>query len=143
MGNFSINVKYAHLKLKKLPTEWSYYMYSNRDDFFKSIAQIETFKANCCTFMMPGEYSIVTDAIGVQNSNVVIQSGWNAFMIEGDMPFGTVQGLIATISNTLKSEGIGVCVISTYLTDLFLVKSKNYNLAKKKLQEAGWDFVNE
>ena len=66
------------------------------------------------------------------------QNGWIGFKIIGEMPFGTVQGLISTISSCLMREEIGVCVVSTFQTDLFLVKKDRADKAIELLKNDGW-----
>lgn len=49
---------------------------------------------------------------------------WSCFVVEGLLDFSLV-GIIAKISEILKSIGVPLFVISTYNTDYILVKGEN------------------
>lgn len=49
-------------------------------------------------FSSPDELSLIAPVNFLFSEAEKIQAQWKCFKIEGDMPFGTVQGLIAKIS---------------------------------------------
>lgn len=67
------------------------------------------------------------------------EAGWICFYIVGDMPFGTVQGLISQISSALYKQKIGICVVSTFKSDWFFIRTKYKDLAIATLTSIGWE----
>lgn len=133
--------KFKHLKLKLLPHEFKYVLFENSADFWKAV---EDFRKSAIEpyflFHTQDDHSLLVPS----HSNVKgtkEEGEWKAFRIIGEMPFGTVSGLIATITEALRRSEIGVCVISTFLTDFFFVKQKNMEKATNTLKKIGWDFV--
>ncbi len=57
-------------------------------------------------------------------ADVTAERGWVAFRIAGTLDFSQV-GVIAGLTDPLAKAGISVFVISTYETDVVLVKSKD------------------
>lgn len=132
--------KYAHLKLQLLPNEYQYVLFENPRQLSEAIAVLGEEGTDFCAFSFQGESSLIcpsySNVLGIKKQN-----GWAALKIVGDMPFGTVQGLIASISTSLYTEGLGVCIISTYLSDLFLIKKEKIDHARKLLKYAGWEII--
>lgn len=66
-----------------------------------------------------------------------VQRGWRAFAIEGPIPFDET-GVIASITAALATAGVPVFVLSTYDTDLVLVREADVAKARAGLRSAGW-----
>src|SRR3954468_18778422 len=64
------------------------------------------------------------------------EKGWRAFMVEGPLDFG-LTGVLAAIAGPLAVAGISIFAISTYHTDIILVKEEKLEAATKALQAAG------
>lgn len=134
--------RFKHLKLKVLPKDYKYVLFENEDNFWaaakglKSLPKDElSFLFRCAdesSMIVPGDYTVFCSKE---------EPEWKAIRIVGEMPFGTVQGLIASISTLLQKANIGICAISTYLTDVFFIKTKNLETASKALKNEGWEFV--
>lgn len=132
-----IDSKYSHLKFKVLPTDFKYVLFENKDQFFSQVSLIQNQKGPFALFITEEEYSL----IGPSEIKFTMKKevpDWVGLRIIGDMPFGSVQGLIANIATTLFKEKLGVCVISTFLTDFFFIKSKNLSKVKELLIHEGW-----
>tara|TARA_B100001248_G_scaffold262454_1_gene258537 strand:+ start:6219 stop:6617 length:399 start_codon:yes stop_codon:yes gene_type:complete len=130
--------KYEHLRLSILPMTFKYILLENSEDLVKCLSNNEA--RPIALFQSEEESS----AIIPDNVNVPCQKeelGWSCITIVGEMPFGTVQGLIATITNALFEEGLGVCVVSTYLSDWFFVRTKNLEAVKDCLEKNNWSFL--
>ena len=69
-----------------------------------------------------------------------IDKGWKVFKVEGPLDFSLV-GIMANLSSTLASGGVGVFVISTYDTDYVLVKKENLEKAIELLSKAGHKII--
>ncbi len=63
---------------------------------------------------------------------VQAERNWVAMRIMGTLGFSEV-GVLAKLSGALASAGVGVLSISTYETDILLVKSADAQLAAKAL----------
>ena len=129
----SNTAKYQHLSLEVRKERFKYVLLrgeANLDEF-DQLGQY-------CLFVSPKETSCVLPC-SVKVSNVTKEeSGWECWQIRGEMPFGSVQGLIAEISGRLIRDKIGVCVISTFLTDFFFIKEQYSENARKTLAQIGW-----
>lgn len=132
-------MSFTHLKLKIVDSKFKYVLLKD----FKSLTRL----ANS---IMPGRPSALfmasEEASAIVPSETEVEaikteSNWACVQVVGEMPFGTVQGLIASISATLNSESIGICVVSTFLTDWFFVKSNQMDKAVAALKNTGWEFV--
>lgn len=69
----------------------------------------------------PRELSVVCPEDDLPPSVEVAERGWRALEVEGPIPFGET-GVIAAITAPLAAAGIPVFVLSTYDTDLVLVR---------------------
>ena len=131
-------MKYDHLKLKVLEGEFKYLLLDTQSDL-EALLKIVP-RGPMAFFRSADEISaIVPTAIEFQAKK--IEPEWICMRIIGEMPFGTVQGLIAEISGILAKSNMGICVVSTFLTDWFFVKSKNIEAAVIELKKIGWKFV--
>lgn len=140
-----ISTKYSHLKLSVLNNEFSYVLLKDVElNLSQYVSSLETL----FMFKTLDEFSIIVSTEDVEKipKEYVekVDSEWVCLRIIGDMPFGTVQGLLASITSSLFDESqIGSCVISTFKSDFFFIKKKNLNNAKIALSSSGWSFVNE
>lgn len=135
--------KYAHLKLQKLTDEFKYVLFDNSDHCNNAISVLSKRNADFFSFSFKGEKSLIcsSNEIGFDSSKT--QDGWVGFKIIGEMPFGTVQGLISTISSSLFKDNIGVCIVSTFMTDIFLIKKDKAVRAMELLVNDGWRIQDE
>jgi len=69
----------------------------------------------------PHELSVVCDEDALPPSVERAETGWVAFAVEGPIPFGEI-GVIAGVTAPLAAAGVGVFIVSTFDTDLVLVK---------------------
>jgi uncharacterized protein len=76
----------------------------------------------------PDELSIVCDQDDVPPSVELVERGWRAFQLRGPIPFDVV-GVIARLSGALADAGVPVFVVSTYDTDLVLVRERDEDRA--------------
>ena len=131
-------MKYEHLKLKVLPGEYKYLLLDNRSEL-SDLLKIEV-SVPMALFCSVDEVSAIVPS-SIEYAAKKVEPGWICIRIIGEMPFGTVQGLIAEISGILAAKNMGICVVSTFLTDWFFVKAKNAPGAIDALKLAGWNFV--
>lgn len=80
----------------------------------------------------PDELSIVCDQDDVPPSIERVERGWRAFQLQGPVPFDVV-GVIARLSGALAALGMPVFVVSTYDTDLVLVRESDEERAIQAL----------
>ncbi|MDQ6891797.1 MAG: ACT domain-containing protein [Acidobacteriota bacterium] len=73
-------------------------------------------------------------------SSEICESGWSAFRLEGPIPFATT-GVLSSLSAPLAAAGIGLFVLSTYDTDVVLVKTADAARAESALEAAGFSFA--
>ena len=132
-----MNDMYQHLKLTMLPGEFKFVLLKNREQLVK-LASEEA--KPIALFSSSKEISAIVPS-HVQVDAAKSEADWSCVQIIGEMPFGTVPGLIATISSCLNSESLGLCVVSTFLTDWFFIRTKNLAKAKAILERDGWEFV--
>ena len=133
-----LSEKYSHLKLQRQENEFSYVLFEDGNQFNLAISVLTSHGFDFFSFSFQGEKSLICSAKDLIFSSTKEQGGWIGFKIIGEMPFGTVQGLISTISSSLMKEQIGVCVVSTFNTDLFLVKKEKSFRAIELLKNDGW-----
>ena len=127
------------ISLRRKRGEYKYLRFESNQDLWLALTQIQTSHPNAETtaFFSPRDPSLLVecdfhaDAIGEESS-------WTALETEGEMPFGSVPGLIASISQSLVGQGIGVCVISSFEKDLFLIRTSKIETACGILTQAGW-----
>lgn len=134
-----MSAKYSHLKIKILNQDYQYSLLDSQTDITAVAQQFQPSQEPVALFISSEEISVMAPTHQSQKlSPEKIETGWSCFRIVGSMPFGTVQGLIATISTTLMTEQIGVCVVSTFKSDWFFIKTKYQNKAISLLENAGW-----
>jgi len=83
----------------------------------------------------PDELSIVCRQENVPE-DITCESGWRCLRVAGPLEFSMV-GVIASLTGTLAASNISVFVISTFDTDLVLVKQVDLDAAIESLASAG------
>ena len=131
-------MKYEHLKLKVLDGEYKYLLLDTQADLEAVLKFVP--RGPMALFRSVDEISAIVPT-GVEVNAKKIEPGWVCLRIIGEMPFGTVQGLIAEISGILATKDLGVCIVSTFLTDWFFLREKNAATAIEALKQHGWKFV--
>jgi hypothetical protein len=124
-----------------MENEYQYILFDNHEDFKTIVLKFISQDVDFFSFSFKKEKSLICSSDQLISDALKVENGWIGFKIEGQMPFGTVEGLIATISSCLFQQKIGICLVSTFDTDLFLIKKEKAQQAKEILTEAGWSFV--
>lgn len=89
----------------------------------------------------PHELSLVCPEDDLPPSvETLVQRGWRAFALEGPIPFEET-GVIASIAAPLAAAGVAVFVVSTYDTDLVLVREADLARARESLAGAGLEIL--
>jgi uncharacterized protein len=83
----------------------------------------------------PHELSIVCEQGNVP-SDMRIEGGWRALMVEGPLDF-SLTGVLASLAAPLAAAGISVFAIATYDTDYVLVRARDLFRAVGVLRDAG------
>ena len=130
--------QYQHLKLKVFKSEFKCVLLEAPTDLMAILEAAENMPL--AIFRGDSEFSAILP-VHVPCEASKTEPDWICLRIIGEMPFGSVQGLIAEISGILAKKSMGICVISTFLTDWFFIKSRNKELAVEALKDAGWEFV--
>ena len=76
----------------------------------------------------PDEMSLVCDEDSVPPSVERVEPGWRAFQVEGPIPFEET-GVLASLAAPLAGAGIPLFALSTYDTDVVLVKQRDLERA--------------
>lgn len=84
----------------------------------------------------PRELSVVCPEDDLPPSVETFEAGWRAFEVAGPIPFDET-GVLAGITAPLAAAGISVFAISTYDTDLVLVRETQLEAAVTALEGAG------
>lgn len=71
--------------------------------------------------------------------NARCESGWKAMRLEGPIPFETT-GVLASLSTALAQAGVGIFAVSTYDTDVILMKSGDAARGETALRATGFSF---
>ncbi len=80
----------------------------------------------------PHELSVVCPEDDLPPAVERAERGWRAFAVEGPIPFDET-GVIAGLTALLAAAGLPVFVISTWDTDLVLVRATGLERARKAL----------
>jgi len=83
----------------------------------------------------PDELSVVC-AAGDEPGGSLVEPGWRALRIVGPLAFDLV-GVVASVTVPLAAADVGVFILSTFDTDLVLVKGSDVDLAVRTLDSAG------
>ncbi len=81
------------------------------------------------------EVSVVCPEASIP-AGVVCSRGWRALKVIGPLNFSEV-GVLAALAEPLARAGISIFVISTYDTDILLVRTGDLKRAAAVLEEAG------
>ena len=81
------------------------------------------------------ELSIVCEASQVP-AEIRAEGGWRALKLKGPFDFSLV-GILAAVLVPLAKAGIGIFALSTFDTDMVLVKADRLDFAVTTLREAG------
>lgn len=87
----------------------------------------------------PGELTVVCEASHVP-AGAQAESGWMALALQGPFPFGAT-GVLAAVAVPLATAGIPIFALSTFDTDVVLVKRAQLDRALEALREAGHTLV--
>jgi hypothetical protein len=82
------------------------------------------------------ELSVIAAEAAVP-AGVECERGWRCLKARGPLDFSLV-GIAASLTVPLADEGIPVLVLSTYETDLVLVRDADLARANRALERAGW-----
>ena len=85
------------------------------------------------------ELSIVCDS-QVEIDSEKSEDGFSCMQVVGVLDF-SLTGILADITSSLSTAGISTFALSTYNTDYILFKSVKLELARKSLQEFGYQIL--
>ena len=103
----------------------------------KDYSQIDLGQPFVFTGSTDEEKSLVCPTAIVPQNTVERDDGWKALRINGILDFSLI-GILARISNILAKNGIGIFAVSTFNTDYFFVKKRDFEKAIKALEDAGF-----
>jgi hypothetical protein len=83
------------------------------------------------------EISLVCETQYAPSCAVACEHGWKGFRVSGELDFSLI-GIIYDIARILKQEEISLFVLSTYVTDYILVKSRYLEKALRALEQSGY-----
>ena len=86
------------------------------------------------------ELSLVVEEAHVPTGAEAVEAGWHRFSVVGPLDFSLV-GVLSHLSGVLAEAGISLFVISTYDTDIVLVRSRERPGTTEALEAAGYRFV--
>ena len=86
-----------------------------------------------------GELSVVCDESAVPD-DVEAEAGWRALTIAGPLDF-SLTGVLASLAAPLAEAGVPIFVLSTFDTDVLLVKDRELATAVASLAAAGHEVV--
>lgn len=86
----------------------------------------------------PQEISLVCNTASLPDGAGKTESGWAALMIEGPLDFSLV-GILSELTGLLAKAHISVFAISTFDTDVLMVKETSWDDTIACLKEAGHD----
>ncbi|KAH8915030.1 hypothetical protein BT69DRAFT_1289338 [Atractiella rhizophila] len=87
------------------------------------------------------ELSIVTDSDSLLVTEGLEKEGpYSGFLITGPLEL-SMTGVMATLLQPLKKDGLSIFAISTFDTDYILVKEKEKEKVKESLGQAGWKWA--
>lgn len=127
-------MKYGHLRLEILPQTFKYVLLKDKHSL-----PLGDELGPIAMFMGHGEVSAIVPET-LTTDATAIESDWACIRVVGEMPFGSVQGLIAKVSAALHADGLGVCIVSTFKSDWFFVRMKYIERARSALSADGWEF---
>ena len=108
----------------------------------KDYSGVEVGQKYCFTGCTDEENSLVCPVENVPDNTTERDDGWKCFRIKGVLEFSLI-GILARISKIMASNGIGIFAISTFNTDYFLVKEKDFKNALSFLKSSGYKIEGE
>ena len=66
------------------------------------------------------------------------EPGWRALKIEGSFDFSET-GILESVLKPLAETGLGIFAVSSFETDYVLVKERDFEVARRALEESGHD----
>lgn len=118
------------LKLKALPFEVSLCK-------LRSLEGVDLEADFCCLTKTEKELSLVCKTGDVPPAAEQRDDGWKGFYIDGVLEFSLI-GILSGISTILAENGISLFAVSTYHTDYFFVKTKDFERALSLLAAQGY-----
>lgn len=82
------------------------------------------------------EVTLIVDEAAVASEWDVVERDWRVFEVEGPLDF-SLTGILAGLSHTLAAAGISLFALSTYATDLILVRAADAPRAADAWRAAG------
>jgi len=73
---------------------------------------------------------------GQEPDGARVEPGWRVFRVAGPLAFDLV-GVVASLATPLANAGVGIFIVSTFDTDLLLVKEADIDRALSALRSAG------
>lgn len=104
----------------------------------KDYSQTDFNSEFCFTAKTDEENSLVCKTDCVPDNIIKCDNGWRAFRIKGILDFSLV-GILHKISELMANYSIGIFAVSTYNTDYFFIKKKDYSKAITVLSENGYE----
>jgi hypothetical protein len=86
-----------------------------------------------------GELSVICDESAAPEG-VRAERGWRALQVDGPLPF-EMTGVAAALTQPLAAAGVSLLLVSTFDTDILLVKDAALDRAFEALRAAGFDLV--
>ncbi len=83
----------------------------------------------------PDELSVVCPQ-GQEPQGARVEAGWRSFRVMGPLAFDLI-GVVASLATPLANAEIGIFIVSTFDTDLLLVKEADADRALGALRSAG------
>ena len=120
--------------------------------------QLKFFKGDFCVCKLPdlsrinlaagmfflartdSEISLVCPSDEAPANATLVDRGWRAFRIEGQLDFSLV-GIMSRLAALLAVNNISIFAVSTYDTDYFLIKAEKLEEAKTVLADNGYELV--
>ena len=86
------------------------------------------------------ELSLVVSAEHLPDGAEQIETGWRAAAVVGPLDFSLI-GILRGLASVLAEAGLSIFAISTYDTDLILVREEDQARAQSALSAAGYRFA--
>jgi hypothetical protein len=118
--------RYAVIKFE--PTKPVYQLEGNETDLYAVIHTAEETTVVC------GEQSLPETGL------LSVEKGWRAMKVAGVLEFELV-GILAALLDPLAKAGVSVFTLSTYSTDMILIKEERLDEAVKALKKAGHQII--
>jgi hypothetical protein len=107
-----------------------------------SITQTPAWDANSkllALIQTPGETTLVCREEDLP-TGYTAEVGWRALVVEGPLAF-ELTGILASLAEPLAQAGVSIYAISTYSTDIILIKENMLSQATAALNAAGHNIL--